>query len=55
MIYRQSSSRAALDETRKRLDKIKVKANKLSTRDKSSDNLSEKLPSLTQRENVNNP
>ena len=55
MIHRQSSSRAALDETRKRLDKIKVKANKLSTRDRSTDNLSEKLPYLTPKDNVNNP
>ncbi len=55
MIHRQSSSRAALDETRKRLDKIKVKAKKFSTGEKSSDYQSEKLPPLTQKDNVNNP
>ena len=29
MIHRQSTSRAALDETKRKLDKIKVKAKKL--------------------------
>lgn len=55
MIQRQSTSRAALDETKRRLEKIKVKTKKLTTGDKSTDNLSEKLPQLSGRDGANNP